>query len=96
MKKHFLSLSVIVLAAAFSAFTTAEGNSKKTQEAFWYRVDPSTNEVLDDYGFISRESAQSLSGCSGSAAICDKGYSNDLYNVGDEAIQTTNMLIKHQ
>jgi len=95
MKKHFLSMFVIALAVGFSAFTTMSHNAKKTDNAFWYKVDPSTNEVLAEYGFVSRESAQTSSGCSGNGATCDKGYPSDLYDVGDEADQQTSLIILH-
>jgi hypothetical protein len=95
MKKQILSLFIVVLAVGFSAFTTIQHHAKSTDNAFWYKVDPTSNEVIAEYGFVSRESAESSSGCSGTNADCDKGYSSDLYDVGDQATEPTNLLILH-
>jgi len=96
MKKQILSLFIIVLAIGFSAFTTIGHHAKKSQDAFWYKVDPNNdNLVIAEYGFVSRESAESSSGCSGAAALCVEGYSNDLYDVGDNANQATSLIIQH-
>jgi hypothetical protein len=94
MKKYFLSVFAIVLAISFSAFTNMKP-VKQTDNAFWYNIDPSTNEVLNEYGFVSRESAQTSSGCSGAGTLCDKWYSTDMYNVGDFATQPTSLNIRH-
>ncbi len=93
MKKYFLGFFAIILAIGFSAFTNVE-SSKQTDNAFWYKVDPATNEVLEEYNFVSRQSAQSSSGCSGTGILCGKGYSSDLYNVGQTASQSTSLIIR--
>lgn len=93
MRKYSLSAFALVLAVGFSAFTSI-GTSKKTNNAFWYKVDPNTKEVLQEYGFVSQESAQSSSGCNGTGILCGKGYSSDLYNVGDITNQATSLVIK--
>jgi hypothetical protein len=95
MKKKILSLFIIVLAVGFSAFTTIQHHAKSTDNAFWYKVDPVSKEVIAEYGFVSRQSAESSSSCSGQGDLCDEGYSGDLYNVGDEATQATNLIIQH-
>ena len=95
MKKNLLSIVAVVLAISFSAFTKKESlPGKLTDNAFWYKVD-GTNEIIAEYGFVSRESAQMSSNCSGAGAVCDKGYSTDLYNVGDNATAATSLTIGH-
>ncbi len=90
MKKYFFSFLAIVLAISLSAFSYI-GVDKKTDNAFWYKVDPASKEVLQEYGFVSRESAKTSSGCNGASILCGKGYSTDIYNVGDLATQATTL-----
>lgn len=95
MKKNILNVIAIVLAVSFSAFTEKESlPGKLTDDAYWYQVD-GTNEIIAEFGFVSRESAEMSSNCSGGGAVCVKGYSSDLYNVGDNATASTSLTIGH-
>ena len=95
MNKNLLNVVAIVLAISFSAFAKKESlPGKLTDDAYWYKVD-GTNEIIAEYGFVSRESAEMSSNCSGGGAVCVKGYSNDVYNVGDNATLATSLTIGH-
>jgi len=95
MKKYLFGLFAIALAIGFSAFTTRK--SQRTDDAYWYKIDNLGKVVSGGiYGFVSRETSESNSGCNGSQPTdCVRGYNTDpAYSVGQTTSSSADFFIQ--
>lgn len=94
MKKHFIGLFAVVLAIAFSAFTTHQQIPKKTFNSYiWFNVDPGSGSLStltdSDVSFNS-----SLSPAPSTDPGCDSGSKNCVVGFNEDQVDATGQHLK--